>query len=491
MIREPDGIGPDPRRWKALALLGTAFFMVILDSTIVLTAIPSMQQELRLSVAGVQWVLIGYALTFGGLMLLGGRMADLLGRRRVFMVGVVLFALSSLACGLAWSGGALIVSRAIQGVSAALMAPTALSIVMSAFEEGPERNKALGIWGGLGGVGATAGLLVGGVITAGLGWEWIFFINVPVAAVLLALSPVVLSESRARFAIRTFDAAGAITITGALLLLVYAVFRAPETGWTSLQTGGSFLGAAVLVALFVFVEGRSAVPLVPLRVFRMRALVSGNLTIFAVGLAVDGVLFPLTLYAQDVLDYSALEFGLMSAVMTVMSIAGAMAGQSLVTRLGLRAVAVPSVLLMAVGCLLLVGVSADGGFVTDLLPGLLVFGPGLGGAFVASQIAALTGVAEEESGLASGLVDTSFNIGSAFGISIVTMVAVSRTDELLAGGRQVPPGVALTEGYQSAFWATVVFAGLGVLAALFLHGKPGSDEPALTRPDAEPVLSQD
>ncbi|WP_171064178.1 MFS transporter [Actinomadura soli] len=469
-----------------MALLGTAFFMVILDSTIVLTAVPSMQEDLRLSVSGVQWVLIGYALAFGGLMLLGGRVADLLGRRRVFMAGVALFAVSSLLCGLAWTGGVLIVSRAVQGVSAALMAPTALSIVMSMFGEGADRNKALGIWGGLGGVGATAGLLVGGVVTAGLGWEWIFYINVPVAIALLALSPLLLQKGQASAAIRTFDAAGATTITAALLLLVYAVFKLPESGWASVQTTGLLMAASVLVAVFVVVESRSAAPLVPLRVFRMRTLVSGNLTIFTVGLAVDGMLFPLTLYAQEVLGYSALQFGLLSAVMTVMSIAGAMAGQSLVTRLGVRATAVPSMLLMGLGSLLLVRVPADGSFVNDLLLGLLIFGPGLGGAFVASQIAALTGVSEEESGLASGLVDTSFNIGSAVGISIVTMVAVSRTDQLLATGRPAP--VALAEGYQSAFWATVVFAGVGLLAALLLRGTPDTSRPA-EQVDAEPVAT--
>ncbi|WP_151476914.1 MFS transporter [Streptomyces albicerus] len=486
-----DGQPPDPLRWKALALLGTAFFMTILDSTIVLTAVPSMAADLHLSVSGVQWVLTGYVLTFGALMLLGGRLADLTGRRRVFMVGTMLFVLSSLMCALASSGGILIASRLAQGVSAALMAPTALAILMTTFTEGTERNKALGIWGGLGGVGATAGLLVGGVVTSSFGWEWIFYINVPIGLGILALSPVLLRESRARGLMRSFDFAGAATVAAALALLLYAIFKAPAEGWISLTSGGLLVVSAALFLLFVFIEARAAAPLVPLRVFRLRSLVSGNLTIFAVGLAVDGMLFPLTLYAQDVLGYSAMQFGLMSAVMTVMSVVGAMAGQAMVTKMGLRRVAVPSLLLIMIGCLLLVWVSADGSYREDVLLGLLIFGPGMGGAFVAAQIAALTGVAEEESGLAAGLVDTSFNIGSALGIAIVTTVAVSRTNEMLAaGGPQTDHAIALTEGYQSAFLVTVVFAAIGLIAAFFLSGSPQGQE---TNESAEssPVKSLD
>ncbi|WP_158851269.1 MFS transporter [Saccharothrix deserti] len=476
---------PDPRRWKALALLGTAFFMVILDATIVLTAIPSMQEDLNFDVAGVQWVLTAYAVTFGGLMLFFGRVADLMGRRGVFLVGIVLFVLSSLLAGVAWTGGVLIVGRTLQGVSAAIMAPTALSMVVSIFQDPAERNKALGVWGGLGGIGATAGLLLGGLITSGLGWEWIFFINIPVGVVIFLLVPVLISESRERVAVRRFDVAGAVTITGSLVALIYAVINAPEVGWGSLSTITLFAVAAVLLVLFLIIEARSAAPLVPLRIFKLRTLVTGNVVILAVGLTVDGMLFPLTLYAQQVLGYSALEFGLTSAVMTVMSIVGAFAGQAAVTKLGLRPVAVPALLLIAVGTLLLISVSRDGTFFGDLFWGLLIFGPGMGAAFVTSQIAALDGVAEEEAGLAAGLVDTSFNIGSALGIAIVTSVAVS-----VAGGVSASdPLVALTEGLQSAFLVATVFAGLGLLAALFLPGKTPSPEE--TSAEAEYVSTQD
>jgi EmrB/QacA subfamily drug resistance transporter len=461
----------DPRRWQALALLGAAFFMVILDGTIVLTAVPSMKRDLGFSASGVQWVITAYALTFGGLMLFGGRAADLLGRRRVFMAGLGLFVAASLLCGLAWTGGVLIAARAVEGFAAATMAPAALSIVMTTFAEGAERNKALGVWGGLGGIGATAGLLIGGTVTSGLGWEWIFLINVPIGLGLLALSPLVLRESRDRGRARAYDPAGAVTITAALVVLVYAVFKAPQAGWASTRTIGLLAGSAVLIALFVAIEARSAAPLVPLYIFRLRTLVAGNLAIFTAGMAVDGMLFTLTLHAQQVLGYSAARFGLMTTVMTVMAIIGALSGQAIVTRFGLRPVATAGMILIGTGCLLLTGVSAGGSYLGDIFPGLLVFGPGMGAAFVASQIAALSGIAEKESGLASGLVDTSFNIGAAFGIAIAATVAVSRTNDVLAnaGG----PLVALTEGARSAFAATVVFALLGLVAAILLPGRSG------------------
>ncbi|WP_433335351.1 MFS transporter [Spirillospora sp. CA-294931] len=461
--------GPDPRRWKALALLGTAFFMVILDATIVLTAIPTMQEKLGFTMAGVQWVLTAYALTFAGLMLFFGRMADLFGRRRVFMTGLALFVASSIMCGAAWSAEVLVAARAVQGLSAAIMAPTALSIVVAMFTDSAERNRALGVWGGLGGVGATAGLLLGGLITDALGWEWIFYLNVPVGLVILALCPVLLPESRDRTASRGFDLAGAVTITAGPLLIAYAVIQAPESGWGSGRTIGLFTAAIVVLALFVFVEHRSAAPLVPLRIFRNRTLVGGNLLMLTVGLAVDGMLFPLTLYAQRVLHYSALQFGLMSAVMTAMSIVGAFAGQALVTRLGVRPIAVGGMLLIGAGGLLLVPVSANGSFAADMLAGLLVFGPGLGASFVAAQIAALSGVPEEESGLAAGLVDTLFNIGSALGIATVTSVAIAAGGVTVAeSGEPAGATAALNDGLSAAFATVAVFAALGLIVALFL-----------------------
>jgi EmrB/QacA subfamily drug resistance transporter len=462
------GPEPDPRRWRALALLGTAFFMVILDSTIVLTAIPSMQAELGVPVDVVQWVLTGYALAFGGLMLLGGRIADLWGRRRVFVVGLALFGLSSLACGLAWTAGILLAARGVQGVSAAIMAPTALSLVMTTFPDGPERNKALAVWGALGGIGATAGLLAGGLITAALGWEWVFFLNVPVTVVLVALCPVLLRESRDPSAERSVDVAGAITVTGALVLLVYAIVTAPDAGWASARTVGLLIASAGLIGLFVLIESRAAAPLVPLRTFRLRTLVAGNVVLFMVGLTLDGMLFPLTLYAQQVLGYSALQAGLLSAAMTATSIAGAFAGQALVVRIGLRRLAVAGIVPVVAGCALLLGVTADGNPLVQVVPAMLVFGAGLGAAFVACQIAALTGVPERESGLAAGLIDTSFNLGNAIGIAIATSVAVAITEAAQHADPGIHPAAAFTDGLRAAFGMTVVAAALALVAAIVL-----------------------
>jgi EmrB/QacA subfamily drug resistance transporter len=464
-------VTPDPRRWKALALLCTAFFMVILDSAIVVVALPSIDADLGFSTGDLQWVLSAYLLSFGGLLLLGGRAADLLGRRRVFMVGTVLFAAASLACGMAGSATVLIAARVIQGVAAAIMTPTALSILTTTFEEGAERNKALGIWAAIGGVGATAAWLVGGPITDGLGWEWIFFINVPVALTVVALSPVLLSESRDSAQGRRFDIAGAVTITAALVALVYAVVEAPDAGWAGGQTLGLLAVSAALLAVFVGIEARAAAPLAPLRLFRSRALVGGNLMLFALGMLAFGMPFILTQYAQGVLGYSALEFGLASVVMPVTAAIGSISGQAIASRGGLRPIATAGMALTGLGCLLLAYVSVDGSYLGDIFFGLLVFGPGLGAAYVAGSIVSLAGIAETDAGLASGLNNSSFQIGGAVGVAILSTVAVSHAhgDDPLA---------ALTNGFQAAFATAIIFAVLGVLVAIALLGK--LTVPALT-----------
>jgi EmrB/QacA subfamily drug resistance transporter len=472
----------DPLRWKALALLCTAFFMVILDSAIVVVALPSIDAELGFLAGDLQWVLSAYLLSFGGLLLLGGRAADLLGRRRVFMAGTALFALASLACGLAGSAAVLIAARVIQGMAAAIMTPTALSIVTTTFEEGAERNKALGIWAAVGGIGATAAWLIGGPITDGLGWEWIFFINVPVALAVAALSPRLLRESRDTRHGRRFDAAGAVTITAALVALVYAVVEAPETGWAAGQTLGLLAISAALIALFVAIEARSAAPLAPLRVFRSRALVGGNLVLFALGMLAFGMPFTLTQYAQGVLHYSPLEFGLASVVMPVTAALGSISGQAIATKGGLRPVATIGLALTGLGCVLLTQVSVDGSYLGDIFFGLLIFGPGLGAAYVAGSIGSLAGVGEADAGLASGLNNSSFQIGGAVGVAILSTVAVSQADG-------ADPLGALTNGFQSAFATAIVFAALGLVAALVLLGKlrvpiPGpAAEPAAARAD--------
>jgi EmrB/QacA subfamily drug resistance transporter len=463
---------PDPRRWWALALLCGAFFMVILDAAIVTVALPSIEEELGFSAQGLQWVVSAYALTFAGLLLLGGRAADLLGRRRVFMVGLVLFTLASLLCGLAWSDTALIGARAFQGIGAAIMTPSALSIITTTFEEGAERNKALGIWGALGGIGATTAWLIGGPIVDGLGWEWIFFINIPVGLAALALSPVLLRESRAAVAKRSYDPAGALTITGALALLVYAIVEAPNKGWGDPQTIVLLTGSAALLAAFALIESRHPAPLVPLRIFGLRTIVGANVVMLVFGALPYGLGFILTLYAQQVLGYSAVKFGLTSLVFPAMAALGSILGQSLVLRVGFRPVAAVGMAMMGGGALLLTQVSVGGSYFGDIFFGLLVFGPGVGLAFVTASIAALAGVPERESGLASGLSNTSFQIGAALGVAIVTTVAVTRTDDYLAANTGANHLVALTEGFQSAFLAVAILAGIGVALALLLLGRP-------------------
>jgi EmrB/QacA subfamily drug resistance transporter len=465
--------GPDPRRWWALALLCGAFFMVILDAAIVTVALPSIEEDLGFSAQGLQWVVSAYALTFAGLLLLGGRAADLLGRRRVFMVGLVVFTAASLLCGLAWSDQALIGARAFQGIGAAIMTPSALSIITTTFEEGAERNKALGIWGALGGIGATTAWLIGGPIVDGLGWEWIFFINIPVGLAALAISPVLLRESRVATTRRSYDPAGALTITGALALLVYAVVEAPNKGWGDPQTILLLASSAALLGIFALIESRHSAPLVPLRIFRSRTIVGANTVMLVFGTLPYGLGFVLTLYAQQVLGYSAVKFGLTSLVFPAMAAVGSIFGQAIVLRVGFRPVAAIGMALMGGGALLLTQASVGGSYFGDIFFGLLVFGPGVGLAFVTASIAALAGVPEHESGLASGLSNTSFQIGAALGVAIVTTVAVTRTDDYLATNTDANPLVALTEGFQSAFLAVAVLAGIGVALALLLLDRPG------------------
>jgi EmrB/QacA subfamily drug resistance transporter len=461
----------DPHRWKALALLCTAFFMVILDSAIVLVALPSIDADLGFSAGSLQWVLSAYLLSFGGLLLLGGRAADLLGRRRLFVAGTGLFAVASLAAGLAGTAGVLLAARVLQGVAAAVMTPTALSILTTTFREGPERNKALGVWGSTGAIAGTAAWLVGGPITSGLGWEWIFFINVPVALAVVVLSPVLLSESRATTSRRRFDVAGAATITAALVVLVYAVVEAPEAGWADRQTLGLLGLALALVLGFVGIESRSAAPLAPLGVFRSRPLVGGNLLLFALGTFAFAVPFVLTQYAQQVLSWSPVEFGLASVVMPIAATVGTFSAQALATRRGVRPVAIAAMALAGLASLLFSRVSVDGTYLGDLFLGLLVLGPGIGAAYVAGSIASLTGVAEADAGLASGLNNASFQIGGAVGVAVLSSVAVSHT-------HGSDPVAALTNGYQAAFTAAIAAAVLGLLVAGLLLARRSEAEAA-------------
>src|SRR5256884_9745915 len=462
----------DPCRWWALALLCGAFFMVLLDGTITIVALPSIGADLGFSKQDLQWVLSAYALTFGGLLLLGGRAADLLGRRRVFMAGVLFFTTASLMCGLAWSPAALLAARVVQGAGAAIMTPTALSIISTTFPEGSERNKALGIWGALGGIGATAAWLIGGPLVDGPGWRWIFFINVPIGLAALALSPVLLRESRAALTRRSYDPAGALTITGALVLLVYTVVKAPDAGWGDARTILPLVGSALLLAAFALIDSRHHAPLVPLSIFRSRTLVGANAVTVLIGTVAGGMPFVLTLYAQRVLGYSALRLGVSSVVLAVAATLGAIAGQAAVLKAGFRPVAATGMALMGAGSLVLTGVSVHGRYSPDIFFGLLLCGLGIGLAFVTATVAALAGVAEREAGLASGLSNTALQIGTALGVAIVSSVAVSRSADYLATNKGANPLAVLTEGYQSAFVACAVLAGIGLALALLLPGRP-------------------
>jgi EmrB/QacA subfamily drug resistance transporter len=481
---------PDPRRWWALALLCGAFLMVILDAAIVIVALPSIEADLGFSEQGLQWVISAYALTFAGLLLLGGRAADLLGRRRMFVVGVLFFTVASLLCGLAWSPAALIAARAIQGVGAAIMTPTALSIISTTFAEGSERNKALGIWSMMGATGATAAWLIGGPLVEGPGWEWIFFINIPLGLAALALTPILLRESRASVTRRSYDPAGALTITAALVLLVYAVVEAPDVGWGDPRTILLFAGSAALLAAFALIESRHPAPLVPLRILRSSTLVGANLVMLLFGTVAFGTPFILTLYAQQVLGYSAIEFGLGTAVFTVMAAVGSIVSQAVVLKVGFRTVAATGMVLLGGGSLILTQVSVSGSYVGDMLLGLLVYGAGIGPAFVTATVAALAGVDEHESGLASGLSNTAFQIGAALGVAIVTTVAVTRSENYLATNEGANPLVVLNEGFQSAFLACVVLAGIGLVLALLLLGRPRGASQELDQVPAEPALDR-
>jgi len=464
-------VTPNSRRWFGLAALCSAFFMVILDVAIVNVALPTIQVDLDFSAKNLQWVVSAYALTFGGLLLLGGRTADLLGRRRVFMAGIGLFAAASLLAGLAWSDSVLIFARALQGVGAAVMTPAALSILMTTFKEGKERNTALGIWGAVGASGGTVGVLLGGILTDTIGWEWIFFLNVPVGLAVIALAPILLSESRIEHSKRRFDLAGALSVTSAIAVLVYALVEASDAGWASAQTLGLFATSAALLAAFAVIEHRSRAPLMPFSIFRIRAVTGSNVAGLALGAAVFGMIFLLTLYMQQVLGYSPIETGIAWLAMSLTALAASIAASVLVTRIGPKIPLVTGLAVGAAGLAILSQISAGGSYVGDLLPGMLVVGTGLGLAFVAMSIGALEGIEERDSGLASGLMNTTQQVGGALGVGVLSTLALPRTDNLLADGASQP--AALTEGFQIGLIAAAAFAVIGAVAALgLIRGKP-------------------
>ena len=463
--------------WSTLAVLAVAQFMVVLDVTIVNVALPDIQKDLRFSADNLQWVISAYTLVFGGFLLLGGRAADLLGRRRLFIVGLVLFAAASLAGGLATSQGVLIGVRAIQGLGGALLSPAALSILTVTFAHGRERNIAMGIWGGLAGLGGTLGVIAGGVLVDSAGWEWVFFVNVPIALALIALTPSIVRESRADITgARTFDAAGSVLGTAGVLALIYGVIRAEPLGWTSAEVVASLIGAVALIAAFVVVETRSQAPLVPLRLFRSRGLSTATGALALNGAAFLAMFFLTAIFLQQVRGLSALKTGVEFLPMGFAAIISAVVVSQLVARVGTRPVHLGGAALSVVGLLLLSQAGATGNYATDLLPGFVLFGAGIMGVGVPAQIAAVADVQHHEAGAASGVVTAGYQVGGAVGLAIITTFSTSRVTDLISGGTS--PTEALVAGFHRGLLVAAAFAVVNVLVGL------GS--PQLV-PDAEEV----
>jgi EmrB/QacA subfamily drug resistance transporter len=451
---------PTLNRWRAFALLAVAYFMTIIDLTIVNVSLPTIGRDLHFSETSLQWVVTAYALAFGGLMLLGGRAADLLGRRKILMAGLSLFTAASLACGLAGSEAFLIGARAIQGLGAALMLPSALSIVINMFVEGAERNKALGIWGGLGAAGATVGLITGGLLTRYAGWQYIFYLNVPIGATALALVPRVVPDSRLAGVQPRFDALGAFVGTGGLVALVYAISQAPQYGWGATRTIGMLAASAALLVAFVVIEARVEAPVLPLSIFRLRTLAGANVAGLLLGASFFAFVFVGTLYMQQVLHYSALQSGLAWLAASLTSIALAGLSQWLVTRGGAKIVMAIGMTLIGAGVIWAAQVPVDGHFVQNLAGPFVVAGAGTAFAFIPISIAALAGVEAHQAGLASGLLNTSQQLGGALGIAIASSVAAGHSKALLHAGNSVPS--AVTGGFEQALWV------LGALALIAL-----------------------
>jgi EmrB/QacA subfamily drug resistance transporter len=439
------------RRWRAFAVLAVSFFMTVADLAIVNVALPTIGRKLHMAESSLQWVVTGYALTFGGFLLLGGRAADLLGRRRILMAGLAVFTASSLGCGLATGDSVLIPMRCLQGLGAAIVLPAALSIVMNMFPEGAERNKALGVWGAIGASGAAIGVMAGGLLTRYAGWQYIFFLNVPVGASALLLAPRIVPESRLATERRRYDPLGAVTVTGGLSLLVYAVSTAPQVGWVTARTAALLAASAALLVAFVVIETRVEAPLMPLRIFRLKTLAGANTVGVLLGGGFFAYIFIGTLYMQQVLGYSALKAGLAWLSMALASIAFAGLSQALVTRGSAKLVMAAGMAMIGGGMLWSTQVPVQGHFWSSLAGPFIIVGVGTAFAFIPVSIAALAGIAKHEAGLASGLLNTSQQLGGAIGVAIASTIAATHASTLLHQGSM--PAAALTSGFQWAFWA--------------------------------------
>jgi EmrB/QacA subfamily drug resistance transporter len=475
----------------ALLLLAMTQFVIVIDASIVNVALPSIGSHLHFSRDDLSWVVNAYTLTFGGFLLLGGRMADLLGRRRMFMLGLILFSVASFAGGIAQSEGWLIAARAVQGLGAAIVSPAALSIITTTFAEGAERNRALGIWGAVAGAGGAAGVLLGGILTSGLSWRWVLFVNVPIGIAAAALAPRILVESRSEDATRSFDFPGAITVTAGLALLVYAVVDAVNIGWGATPTILRLAVAALLLVSFIIIESRSRNPLMPFSIFRLRTLRGANIVGLLIGMSLFSMFFFISLYLQNVLGYSPIKTGISYLPLAFGIIFSAGAASQLVTKVGFKAPLIFGMLMIAAGLLWFSQVPGTGGsFVTDVLGPSILAAVGLGFSFVPVTIAAVSGTKPHEAGLASGLINTSQQVGGALGLAILATVANSRTQSLFHAGVH-NAHIALTKGFDRAFLVGAGFALAGaILAAILISGRDsrqhveavagGAESPAVT-----------
>jgi EmrB/QacA subfamily drug resistance transporter len=468
-----------PRRvnpWLVLVIVGIAQFMVILDATIVNVALPSIQHALHFSAPSLQWIVNAYTLAFGGFLMLGGRAADLLGRRRLFLLGIVLFSAASLMNGLAGSAGILVAGRAIQGLGGALVTPAALSVLTTTFAEGRERTTALGVWSAIAVGGGAIGLLLGGVLTSLLSWQWIFFVNVPVGVVAFVLALRFVPESRIENARGGVDIAGAVSVTGGLVVLVYALVNAQTAGWLSAETLGLGALAVALLAAFVVLETRLRHPLIRLGIFRMRSITGANAAMLLVAGGMFSLFFFASIYVQEVLGYSALRAGLAFLPVTAGIIAGAGISQQLIRRVGVRAVGLTGMSIAAVGLIVLSRIPVHGTYLGDLLPGLMIMAVGMGLTFVPITLIATTNVAAEDAGLASGLLNTAQQLGGAIGLAVLSTLAANTTANTLSSLGHAPSAAdgvsALVSGFHVAFLvgAFLMLSGAVILAATVRRG---------------------
>jgi EmrB/QacA subfamily drug resistance transporter len=464
------GVNP----WLVLVLVCMAQFMVILDATIVNVALPSIQEDLEMSEASLQWIVNSYALIFGGFLLLGGRAGDLLGRKRVFLVGIVVFTIASLLNGLAPSSELLIIFRGLQGLGAALIAPAALSIITTTFAEGAERTKAMGVWAAIAVGGGAVGLVLGGILVETLSWPWIFYVNVPVGIAVFLASLRFVPESRDEHAHKSFDLAGAVTVTAGLVILVYAIVKAQEKGWGSVHTLGLGALSFALLAAFVVIERRSAEPLVRLSIFRVPTIRAANVVMLFVASGIFAMFFFNTLYIQRVLGFSPIEAGVAFLPFTAGIIVGAGLAQKFVPMLGAREVPLIGMAMAVVGLLLYLRLEPGGTYVTDLLPGMILVSIGMGLTFVPVTLIATSGIPHDDAGLASGLFNTSQQIGGALGLAILSTLSASATANTLEGVSKptsAEESQALVDGFHVAFLGSAIFVAVGALLLILLLGR--------------------